>query len=297
LSVLGTAANSQVWINEIVTNPNGSDSGAAFGNEHFELRGTPSLALAGYYLLGIEGQGTTGRGDINQFFDLGAFSLGANGYLFARQNFSPYVTTTVGATVAQNTSGQGWGLTGASTVGHSGDGTQVDLENSATTILLINRGSGSAPLLTLDLDANDDGQLELPSGWSVVDSIGIMDGATPLATDFSYASVTLRVGGLGTSAAGNIIDVPGTPPTSAGAIWVGRIGESTGSTADDWVGGILNGAQADALNITLASASDERFVGQKLSDMSFGGPNPIPEPGTLSLLGLAGVALFWRRRR
>ncbi|MCX6886762.1 MAG: PEP-CTERM sorting domain-containing protein [Verrucomicrobia bacterium] len=297
IGLLTTVANAQVWINEVLTNPNGSDSGAAFGNEHFELRGTPGISLAGYYFLSIEGQGTTGRGDVNQFFDLGAFSMGANGYLFARQNFSPYTTTAPGATVIANTGGQGWGLTGASTVGHSGDGTQVDLENSATTMLLIHKGIGAAPTLTLDLDTNDDGILDLPAGWTVADSVGILDGATGAATDFSYGAVTLRVGGLGTSVSGTMVDVPGTSPTTAGAFYVGRKGDSTGSTANDWVGAILNGAQADALNITFASTSDDFYLGKKLPDMVFGGPNPIPEPGLVSLLALGGLGFLLRRKQ
>ena len=85
LAIFASAANADVWINEVLTNPNGSDSTATTGNEHFELRGTPGMSLWGYYLLSVEGGGTTGRGDINQFFDLSAFSIGANGYLFARR--------------------------------------------------------------------------------------------------------------------------------------------------------------------------------------------------------------------
>ncbi len=253
LAILASAANAQVWINEVLTNPNGSDSTATTGNEYFELRGTPNMSLSGYYLLSIEGGGTTGRGDINQFFDLGAFSIGANGYLFARQNFSLYTPTAPGATVIQNTAGQGWGLTAASTVGHSGDGTQVDLENGTTTMMLINIGIGSAPTLTLDLDANDDGWLDtLPTGWSIVDSVGIIEGsATGGATDWSYGAITLRVQGAaaGSSQYGNIVDVPGAPPTTAGAFYVGRKGESTGSTGDDWFGAILNGSASAILLI------------------------------------------------
>jgi hypothetical protein len=297
---LANAANAQVWINEVLTNPNGSDSTATTGNEYFELRGTPNLSLAGYYLLSIEGGGTTGRGDINQFFNLGSFSIGANGYLFARQNFSLYTATAVGATVIQNTVGQGWGAAGTSTVGHSGDSGQVDLENGTTTIMLVNIGAGSAPTLTLDLDVDNDGFLDpLPTGWTIADSVGVIEGsATGGATDFSYGAVTLRVQGAaaGGSQYGNIIEVPGAPPTTAGAFYVGRKYESTGSTAADWFGAILNGSASDPLNITFASASDPGAVGMKLPDMVFGGPNPIPEPASLTLLGLGGLALFLRRK-
>ena len=295
------SAAGPVYINEVLTNPNGSDSTTSTGNEHFELRGPPGTPLSGYYLLSIEGGGTTGRGDINQFFDLGAFSIGANGYLFARQNFSLYAPTAAGATVLQNTAGQGWGLTtGPSTVGHSGDGTQVDLENGTTTIMLINIGAGSAPAVTLDLDANDDGWLDaLPAGWSIVDSVGIIEGsATGGATDFSYGAITLRVQGAaaGSSKYGNIVEVPGAPPTTAGAFYVGRRGESTGSTAGDWFGAILNGSASAPLSITFASTSDPFYQGMVLPDMVFGGANPIPEPGSLALLGLGGLALFLRRK-
>ena len=300
LTTLASTASAQVWINEVLTNPNGSDSTVTSGNEYFELRGTPNLSLAGYYLLSIEGGGTTGRGDINQFFDLGAFSIGANGFLFGRQFGSLYTPTTPGATVIENTVGQGWGANGVSTGGHNHDGTQIDLENGTTTMMLINIGVGSAPTLTLDLDTDNDGFLDpLPTGWSIVDSVGIIEGsATGGATDWSYGAVTLRVQGAaaGSSQYGNIVEVPGAPPTTAGAFYVGRKGDSTGSTADDWFGAILNGAAGDPLNMTFASTSDSYYQGLKLPDMVFGGTNPVPEPGTLALLGLGGVALFLRRK-
>ena len=104
------SANAQVFINEILANPIGSDSSGTIGLEYFELRGTPGLSLAGYYLLSLEGQiGSSGtaKGDINQYFDLGSFSLGANGYLIALQNMSPYSPTVAGATVMQNSGSQG----------------------------------------------------------------------------------------------------------------------------------------------------------------------------------------------
>lgn len=298
VATLASAANAQVWINEVLTNPNGSDT----GNEYFELRGTPSLALSGYYLLSIEGGGTTGRGDINQFFDLGAFSIGANGFLFARQASSPYTSIAPGAALIENTIGTGWGTNGNNTVGHQADGNpnQLDLENGTTTIMLVNIGSGSAPTLTLDLDTDNDGLLDtLPTGWSIVDSVGIIDGAaTQAATDFSYGAITLRVGGAaaGSSAYANVIDVPGTPPTTAGAMIVGRLGDSTGSTAADWFGAILNGSAADPLNIILSSSSAPALQGLKISDMIAGGTNPVPEPGTLALLGLGGLALLVGRK-
>lgn len=292
--VAGSSNAQQVWINEILTNPNGSDT----GNEYFELRGTPGMSLAGYCLVSVEGEGAS-KGDINSLFFLDTFSLGANGYLFARQAGSRYTATAPGATVIQNTAGTGWGLNGSSTVGYWCDTSGADIENDTSTILLVNVASGgTAPLLTIDLDTDNNGTLDLPSGWSVVDSVGIMDGSTPYdATDLSYGAITLRVGGAAAgTGSGAIVDVPGSAPTSAGAFYAGRRGESTGSTGDDWFGAILNGSAADPLNIIFASVSDSYYHGLRFSDMVFGGPNPIPEPGTLTLLGLGALALFLRRR-
>jgi hypothetical protein len=285
------AANAQVYINEFLANPIGADG----GNEYFELRGSPGFSLAGHYLLSLEGQiggSGTNAGDINQFFDLGTFSLGANGYLFGRQAGSPYLSVEAGATLLANSTGAGWGQAngGGSDVGHSSDGTQTDLENSATTILLINIGSGSAPILTLDMDSDDDGVLELPIGWTIVDSVGIMDGVTALATDKSYGAITLRLGGVGSAASGTIVDVPG----SGTGFYVGRIGESTGSTAADWFGSVVTGSGG---NFVLSSASDPSFTGKNIADMVFGGTNPIPEPTTLGLMGLGVVAFLVARRR
>jgi hypothetical protein len=282
-TLIASAAHGAVWINEVMPNAPGSDT----GNEFFELRGTPNLPLTNYYLLSLEGQGTTGRGDINQYFDLGAFSLGANGYLFARQAGSKYTATATDATVIENSVATGWGRANdggvGSSVGHYSDGSQVDLENAATTFLLVNIGAGILPTNTLDLDTNNDGFLDLPTGWVVADSVGIIDGADVLPTDFTYGAITFRAPNtnglyLGACAYGNIINVPGPLTTSAGTFYVGRKGESTNSTANDWVGGIANGSAASPLNFYFYSASDPAYAGMLISDMVSGGTNASAAP-------------------
>lgn len=291
LVVSAASAVGPVYISEIMANPPGADSSAAQGNEMFELRGPPNMSLAGYYLISVEGQVAGNLGDINQYFDLGAFSLGANGYLFAREANSKYTAVDPAAYLVANTISTNWGNINSgigSTAGHYGDGTQGDLENGATTILLVNIGTGSTPTLTTDLDTDNDGVLDLPAGWTISDSVGLMDGNTPLATDRSYGAITFRVAYpagnyAGTNVQGNVIDVPGVYTSSAGSLYVGRKGESTGSTTNDWVGTIVDGGSAaNPLGFMFASPTDSSFTGVKLSDMKFGGKNlEVAPPGTL----------------
>lgn len=281
-----TANAGPVYINEILNNSPGTDA----PYEYFELRGTPGMSLAGYYLLEVEGNfSTTARGDIGQFFDLGAFSIGANGFFIAFQKGATYGPTVPGATVVTNAgSTAGWGTTGTNTVGHSSDGTQTDLENSTTTLLLINRGAGAAPLLTDDLDTNEDGILDLPSGWVNVDSVGLIDGSTPNSASFSYGAITFRVGGAaaGGSAYGNIIDVAAT----GSSMYAGRKGDSTGSTASDWVGSLLDGTGPA---FSFLTASDSSYNGKPISDMQFGGTNlVVPEPTTIGMSVICLLSLW-----
>lgn len=88
------------------------------------------------------------------------------------------------------------------------------------------------PVLNLDIDANDNGYAD-PGGpisnWQILDSVGI-----------THLGVVLDGHGYGRI---NFIHTPGVKvPAGSTAVllgseatYVGRIGNSTGSTASDWV--------------------------------------------------------------
>ncbi len=89
------------------------------------------------------------------------------------------------------------------------------LENGTMSLLLV---SGFAEPLGTDLDANDDGVLELPAGVTLVDSIAVHDGGTG---DRAYGSTVLTVAYDGLSfAPGGASRIPDGTDTDATGDWV-----------------------------------------------------------------------------
>ena len=288
------SANAQIYINELYSNPAGSDA----PNEYIELRGTPGLSVgAGNYLLFLEGDASTSTtpgvrpGDIGGLFDLSSKTFGSNGYMVLRQFSSPY-TVNGNASTYTGTS-TGWGGLGF----NSSATAAGDVENISFTAMVVNIGSGIAPVWGSQLDANNDGNLELPTGWSILDSIGVGDtGAADRlygAVNFSSAPNTSTVttnGGLLQYLAWNEIE------------YLARVGTSTGNTLLDWavadvgftgtvVDSIVNGPDT-------TSGVQESFniaAGTRIVD-TLGSANPVPEPSSAALLGLGFLALLGVRR-
>ncbi|QDT01163.1 hypothetical protein [Adhaeretor mobilis] len=241
LIVLGylftSTADAQVYINEIYFDPPGSTGEKVF--EYIELRGTPSESLAGQYLIFLENESseTANAGVIENIFDLTTRSLGTNGFLTLRQAASDNFyggMEPAGTTVLVNTgSGLTFGSGPTSTIGHSDiEGTGV-IENSGFTAMLIDIGTGTAPLLGQDLDVGDDGMSDdtFPAEWTTLDSIGInsevseIDGRLYAPINFSHG-VPEEGGNVEPGAV--FID------TDYEIEYIGRWGNSTGSTAADW---------------------------------------------------------------
>ena len=296
LSLLNlSSAKAQIYINEIFFNPPGTDT----PNEYIELRGTPGLTLGtGNYLLFIEGDNgvstTAGAraGDIGGIFNLSEKAFGSNGYMVLRQFSSPF-TVNGNATTYTGTS-TSWGGLGFNTSATAAG----DIENISFTAMVVNIGSGIAPIWGSQLDANNDGNLELPTGWSILDSIGVGDTGT---TDRLYGAVNFSGAASGTvTSNGGLLQYLNFSEVE----YLARVGESTGNTLLDWavadVGFTAPGTIVDSIvngpdSTSGVQESWNLAPGVRIVD-TLGSANPIPEPSSAALLGLGFLALLGVRR-
>jgi len=220
------------YINEIYFDP---PADGDLLHEYIELRGTPGMSLDDHYLIFLENenniQNTGNPGMVELIFDLSGESMGSNGFLTLRQNNNVY-SVAPGTTDLMNTSGLGWGGAG-STLNVQSENNKVVIENSGFTAMLIknNGGAGSVPFIGQDLDVGNDG-LDVPTGhvdWVILDSIGVHSEAGEAQFGRLYAQIN-----FGPEATSNI--EPGAVYVGVGyeIEYVGRWGNSTGQTADDW---------------------------------------------------------------
>jgi len=249
-------------INEILFDPPSTDT----SKEYIELRGTLAATLpAGTYLVAIEGDSTTNPGNIQDIFDLSGKQFGTNGLLVLLQKGNSY-TVNPNAGVFTNTgTGTGWGNGTSSSLGHIGGAT--DIENGSVSFLLIQ--TNTAPTLSNDIDSNDDGIADgdTYSNWTVLDSVGVLDGGT---TDKAYSSIVFRKGSVG-SVPTNATVVN----TSFIAGYVGRSGNTTGSAASDWVASVIAGTAPNLTLNTAANTSPESFASQPLNHIGSANFAPV----------------------
>lgn len=164
-----------VVFSEIVINPPGTDEGF----ESIELTGTPGLPLSGWWILAIEGDGTT-AGLVDVRISLGAYVLGANGVLLLRDAATDF--------------GQGFNSAVSTVylpVGPNAATTRVtfnftpDIENGTNTYIL---GFGTPPAAAADLDTNNDGVLDAGAlaAFTVVDAVTLIENDT--GSNLAYAA-------------------------------------------------------------------------------------------------------------
>jgi Calx-beta domain/FG-GAP-like repeat/RTX calcium-binding nonapeptide repeat (4 copies) len=254
-----------ILINEILFDPPGTDN----PKEYIELRGTPGATLAtGTYLVGIDGDSTTNPGAVQDIFNLSGKTFGSNGLLVLLQKGSTYAVNS-GANIVINTgSGTGWGNGASSSIGHTG--LASDIKSGSVSFLLIQ--STTIPTLSNDIDSDNDGIANggIFSNWIVLDSVSALDGGT---TDKAYGSIVFKKGSGGSVPANATV-----VNTSFTAGYVGRSGDTTGSTASDWVASIVISTAPNLTLGTVINTSPENFAGQPLNHI--GDTNFVPPANT-----------------
>lgn len=255
---LGQPAAAQLLINEIYFDPGGN--GVEARDEFIELRGPAGFSLANHFLLFIENEDnstrTGGAGQIDNIFDLGAASLGSNGFLTLRSGGdqmgsggSLYSVAPGTTDLVNSGSGPGFGSGVTSSIGAEDDGNEGVVENGGFTAMLI-RNNGdpvtNRPTIGFDLDVDNNG-LDVATGregWEILDSIGIHAEIREAVFGRTYAPVT-----FGLDTAGARVIVPGVglatvnPGLEPGAVYistgyeieyVARWGSTTGADPSDW---------------------------------------------------------------
>jgi hypothetical protein len=192
-------APSGVLLNEISVNPPGTDQ----PNEFVEIEGPASSQLNKVYFVSVEGDpGAANPGLATAVFNLTGVSFGSNGLILLdgqTSTFSPDGATTV--------------------IQNQLFDTQSVLQNGSNSFLVV---FSPTPIATnTDLDTNNDGTLDLPSGATVLDGVGWLDPATPGGTSYG---ATLSLPGA-----------PTTPPQAASRI----LGDTTPNSASSWYFGKL----------------------------------------------------------
>lgn len=213
---------SQIYINELVANTSSIGS-PTVNNEYVELRGTPSATIpAGTYLLRIDG---LTKGIARNIFDLSGYTFGSNGFLVLAQDTNPYAPyVDPNATFITPTVCCGFGDL-------LFPGTANSLYAESFSMILIS--SPIVPIANADYDADDNGVLDGDAtSWTVLDALGCTHGG-------SYGPYAVYGGGIYFLHTGANIYSGGTvvSHSSSNLRYFARVGNSTGSSASDWVAG------------------------------------------------------------
>ncbi len=202
LFLVGSHAQAQLLLNEIVVNPPGSDEPFEF----IELKGNPGSTLNNIYVCVFEGDSAS-AGNLDLVIPLNNITLGSNGLLLIATSLGfPNVTA---ATTFIDT--LNFGIPGGV------------LENGNTTFTVI---FSPIPMVhNADYDTNNDGSLDLPLGAILQDAVGWNNGDL---TALIYGGVVLTQSAGTPDAAVRFFE--NTTPFSKPA-WYN--GDLTGSTSFD----------------------------------------------------------------
>ncbi len=255
------------YINEVLFAPLFGDQDT---DQYVELRGERNTALDdGTYLLVVEsGKGVNNsEGKIEAIFDLSGLVFGDNGFLVLQEQNSPFTSDPLANTLKSTAPGFS-GLPGNifSDVHDLSD--RLDFIYASNTIFLIQ--SDIAPNLGDDIDTNSDGFIDeagVFANWNVLDSVSTL---WSLNDGYGYGKIVFidRMGhnpAVTLPTGTTLVELEGTG-------YVGRIGNSTGWAASDWVGGTVKDMSDDNLFIRFAGDVHGRprpivFQGRELDNL------------------------------
>jgi hypothetical protein len=229
-----------------------------FGSSgYIELRGEPGEVLEDTHLVVIEGF----LGRASDAIDLDGVVLGDNGYLSILPVGASLVPDPQSAVLRSFSQGYR-GLPDGRFRSTSLSG---NFFGSNSTYMLVS--SATLPTLNVSIDSNSDGAID-PTGvagqWTILDSVSLIS-----SSGRTFGNIVF------TSGVGNLVSrIPGaTVVISGGNNYAGRIGESTGSSAKDWVAGeaietTRNGRRVTELSINIfGQPSNPAFAGRDLDHL------------------------------
>ena len=239
------ALGTGLFINELLIDPLFGDQDS---QQAIEIRGVPNSVIdEGTYFVVVEEGSNTG-GEIQVIFDLSGLRIGSNGFLVLLSGDSPF-TTAIGAnTLRSSTPGFG-GLPGDifSDVHTLSD--RLDFIVGNNSYMLIQ--SDVAPPLGGDIDVDDDGIAEstgVISTWNILDSIAVH---TSFIADQTYSQIVFKDEGLGLD--DDFVSPEGAEIvlTERGFGYVARVGDSLGSTSNDWIASTVRNELSSSVGFRL----------------------------------------------
>lgn len=212
------------YINEFHYSPLFGDGAE---DQYLEFRGTPGETLeVGTYFIGVESaDGVDELGDIHTIIDLSNQALGDNGLLVLVQSASSFETHPE-ARVLQGADG----FIGLPATFLADDGAKA-IHTGTSSYFLVQ--TSIAPALDDDIDVNDDGLPDnVYSNWTIHDSFSIVPWVEGPFNQRTFASIVFAEDGSGDGY------LPGSTVVNTDQLgYAGRIGDSTGYSAEDWVSG------------------------------------------------------------
>ncbi len=262
------SASSAVTINEFRVDHVGADT-----NEYFELHGTPGESLNGltYIVIGdVPGGGAFTTGAIEVAIPLDGFQIGVDGFFLALESiFVGPAASSADLTI------------------------DLNFENSDNVSHML--VSGFTGLDGDLIDSDQDGILDATLPWaSIVDGLALEELQNSTEADYSaqLGIPLMPAAGSGENIQHVYRSVDGAGVWNAGNVELGAKAETIGrsNVLPPW-------ADADINNDGFVGIADLNIVLGNWNEGTppAGGNAGIPEPASLALLGLGGVALLRRR--